>query len=81
LCTDIFGTSPHVGKSESFSARRLRISHAGSIVSDLKNKVWWLASEVNADDGRLGMADRVADCFLSNSQEILLNRVEGRQPS
>jgi hypothetical protein len=48
MCADIFGTSPHVGKSESFSARRLRIGNAGSVVNDLKNEVRWIAAKINA---------------------------------
>ena len=67
LCTQIFCPGPHVGESETIPAGQLRVSDAGSVVDDLKNKVWWVPSDVNTDDRGLGMANGVADRFLSNS--------------
>jgi hypothetical protein len=73
FCSDIFGASSHVGKSESFIARPLRISNAGSVVSDLKNKARWITAETNADHRRFGMTNSIAHGFLSDSQEIVLD--------
>src|ERR1700760_3268705 len=69
-----FHSRRDVGKSESSSDCRPIVSNAGPVVSDLQKWVWWLRSEINANDSWLGMANRVTDCFLSNSQEILPNR-------
>ena len=70
-----FGASPHVGKSKTFSAPRLIVRHAGPVISDLQSKVSWIGALMNADDRRLGVANRIAHSFLSNSQKILLKRM------
>jgi len=73
MSAHIVGAGAHVGKSESFSARGLRISHARSGVSDLENEVGRMAANIHADDRRLGVTRSVADRLLGNPQKILLN--------
>jgi hypothetical protein len=73
----MFGPGLHIRQVESLFERRLRIRDSESIVGDLKNEVWGVATKTNGDDGRLGMANGVAHCFLSDAEEVLLDR--GRQ--
>src|SRR5258707_5966723 len=67
---NVFCPRPHIRKSESFAA----VSDARTVISDFEHKIWWIPSQADADDCWPGVPNGIADRFLSDSQEILLDR-------